>query len=83
MNYSNIEKIIDYGSTYRKQELADYLEGFSAWELADDLCAIMLTIKATMPEQVYKQMVENLLRFQSDVQFQLMVEEDEDNSGNS
>ena len=82
MNYHNIERLVNYGVDYRRQELADLLEEEVAYDLADDICAIMITMKSTMPAPIWSKMIDNLLRFQANNQFEMLVEEDEDNSTN-
>lgn len=78
MNYHNVERIINYGITYRRQELSDLLEEEPAWDMADDICAIMLTFKGVMPPEVWSKVINNLLTYTSNMQFELLVEEDED-----
>jgi hypothetical protein len=79
VNYSNIEKIINYGTTYRRQEIADLLDTTSSWDISDDICAILITVKATMPTHVWHVMLDNLLKFQTNVQIQLIEEEEDEN----
>ena len=82
MNYPNIERIINYGTTYRVQELADTLIGLNdaaAYSYADDLCGILITFKGVMPPAVWEKVVSNLLTFTTNVQFDILTEEDEDN----
>ena len=84
MKYSNIERLIRFGTTYRRQELADLLEEELAWDLADDIAVIMITMKNVVPPAIWEKVIDNLLRYSVNNQFELIVEreyDEEDSNG--